>query len=106
MADGVEELLGSRKRLRGVMSTGLNADELHRVGREELERRMEDAVERALVTEGVQGEVKVVCLGCAGMVGLGELVQRKAKEMGKVGVKVVDGVVAGVGVTLGLEGRY
>lgn len=88
------------------MSTGLNADELHRVGRGELEKRMEDAVEKALEGEEGKGEVKVVCLGCAGMVGLGELVERKAKEMGKKGVTVVDGVVAGVGVALGLEGRY
>ena len=41
--------------------------------------------------------VGVIILGCAGMVGMDTWVRETAKEMGRDGVKVVDGVKAGVG---------
>ena len=44
------------------------------------------------------GEVGVVVLGCAGMVGMEEWVRDVVGE----GVKVVDGVKAGVGILQGL----
>jgi Asp/Glu/hydantoin racemase len=100
LLDGVGELLGARARCRSVESTGLDADQLHRVGEEELHKRLKEATMRAL--EG--GEVEVVCLGCAGMVGLGGAVRAAAKEMGRT-IRVVDGVEAGVGMLLGLLGR-
>ena len=50
------------------------------------------------------GDVEVVCLGCAGMVGLRDVVMDAAKEVGR-SIKVVDGVEAGVGVLVGLLGR-
>ncbi|KAI5854880.1 Asp/Glu/hydantoin racemase [Tricharina praecox] len=109
LATAVEELLGGKGRFAGVTSTGLDADQLHRVGREELEARMGEAT-RKLVGEGEEGKegaqgAEVVCLGCAGMVGLREVVEQAAKEVGK-SVKVVDGVEAGVGVLVGMVGRY
>ena len=58
-------------------------------------RRRVAAAVRALVA---RGDVGAVCLGCAGMVGLDEVVREAAGE----GVVVVDGVAAGVRVLLGL----
>jgi len=101
LSTAVEELLGGKGRFRGVTSTGLDADQLHRVGKVELDRRMGEAT-RKLVQEG---NTEVVCLGCAGMVGLREVVENAAEEIGRK-VRVVDGVEAGVGVLVGLMGRY
>lgn len=79
---------------RGVETCGLDAGELH--GHGEVERRVRGATER--LVEGGEGEVGVVVLGCAGMVGMEGWVRGVAGE----GVKVVDGVRAGVGVLQGL----
>jgi Asp/Glu/hydantoin racemase len=94
-----EYLGGSSEKFVGVETTGLNATELHDAPREEVERRVKDAVGRMLGKgrEG-GGEVKVVVLGCAGMVGMETWVRDVVGE----GVKVVDGVKAGVGVLQGL----
>ncbi|TGZ80970.1 hypothetical protein EX30DRAFT_371689 [Ascodesmis nigricans] len=101
LSRGVEEVLGGKGRLAGVWSTGLDADELERVGREEVERRVEGRV-REMWSE----EVGVVCLGCAGMVGLREVVERVVEEVAPGrGVRVVDGVEAAVGMVGGMLGR-
>lgn len=99
LIDAVAELLGCRDKCKGVKSTELNADEFHTVGHEAV-GKIRCAV-RELV---VDGEVGVVCLGCAGMVGLEEVVMDAAKEMGR-DIRVVDGVKAGVGVLVGMLGR-
>jgi Asp/Glu/hydantoin racemase len=101
LSQGVEALLGGRGRLSGVESTGLDADQLHRVPKEELDQRMKEATKRLVQT----GEVGVVCLGCAGMVGMKELVMEASKEAGR-SVRVVDGVEAGVVVLCGMVRRY
>jgi len=100
LAEGVERQLGGGGRCKGVESTGLDADQLHAVPEEELKRRMSEAVVR-LVEDG---EAEVVCLGCAGMVGLREVVVKAASGVGR-SVKVVDGVQAGVGVLVGMLER-
>lgn len=79
---------------RGVETCGLDAGELH--GHGEVEGRVRGATER--LVGGGEGEVGVVVLGCAGMVGMEGWVRGVAGE----GVKVVDGVRAGVGVLQGL----
>ncbi|KAI5803111.1 Asp/Glu/hydantoin racemase [Geopyxis carbonaria] len=94
LTEAVEELLGGGKRLGGVETTGLDADQLE--GAEDLEERMREATKR-VVGKGV----KVVVLGCAGMVGLEKVVGEAAGE----GVRVVDGVKAGVGMLCGMLGR-
>lgn len=84
-----------KRRFAGVETTGLNATELHDAPSDEVERRMKEAVKR-LVT---RGKVGAVCLGCAGMTGLDEIVRQALREdMGEAGdmVKVVDGVLEGV----------
>ncbi|CUS11298.1 unnamed protein product [Tuber aestivum] len=91
LTDGVRGFLGGEERFAGVQSTGLTAGELHSVPEEELRRRMEHATEKLLES----GDVGVVCLGCAGLVGLEEIVRGVAERLG-VEVKVIDGVVAGV----------
>lgn len=80
---------------RGVETCGVDAGKLHGDG--EVERRVKDAVGR-LVGDEEGGRVGVVVLGCAGMVGMEEWVGSVVGE----GVRVVDGVRAGVGVLQGL----
>jgi Asp/Glu/hydantoin racemase len=88
-----------------VVSTGLSAGELHSAPPEEVHARMVAATRR-LVRDG---DVSVVCLGCAGMAGMdkivsGACVDELGEERGGK-VRVVDGVAAGIGmlskVTLG-----
>jgi Asp/Glu/hydantoin racemase len=86
----------SSKRFAGVETTGLNATDLHDAPAEEVRKRMKDAVKRLLG----KGNVGAVCLGCAGMAGMEEMVREACvEELGEeVGgrVRVVDGVMAGV----------
>lgn len=84
----------SNERFAGVETTGLNATELHDAPREEVRRRIKEAAGRLVR----RGSVKVVILGCAGMAGMGEWVREEVGE----GVRIVDGVMAGVGSLVGL----
>jgi len=83
------------KRFAGVETTGLNATDLHDAPVEEVRKRMKDAVKRLLG----KGNVGAVCLGCAGMAGMDEMVREACmEELGKANggrVRIVDGVVAG-----------
>lgn len=89
---------GRSKRFAGVETTGLDATELHEAPREEVRRRVMDAAGRLVRKGEGDGEVKVVVLGCAGMVGMEGWVREEVGER----VRVVDGVVAGVGALVGL----
>lgn len=97
LEDAVREDVLGRERagcwFKGVETCGVDAGGLHGGG--EVEGRVRDATAR-LVGDG--GEVRVVVLGCAGMVGMEGWVRGVAGE----GVKVVDGVRAGVGLLQGL----
>ena len=93
----VRELLGTEASARyaGTETTGMNADELHVLPKEDVDAAMKEATKR-LLRKGAGA----ICLGCAGMVGL-EVVVREAcvEELGEGKgreVRVVDGVVAGV----------
>ncbi|KAI5477426.1 Armadillo repeat containing protein [Pseudohyphozyma bogoriensis] len=93
---GVKTYLGGegRGRYGGCETTGLNATDLHDSPVDVVEGRMKDAVKR-LVRRGV----RAVCLGCAGMVGMEEMVRRACvEELGEeegAKVRIVDGVKAG-----------
>lgn len=102
LTDAVEAYLGTSrngdvsKRFAGVETTGLNATELHDTPQEEVRGRMKDATKRLVG----KGDVGAVCLGCAGMAGMDEMVREACveelgEEKGKR-VRIVDGVVAGV----------
>ncbi|KAF2825622.1 hydantoin racemase-like protein [Ophiobolus disseminans] len=84
------------KRFAGVETTGLTATDLHDAPAEEVRKRMKDAVKRLLK----KGSVGAICLGCAGMAGMDQMVREACiEELGEVDgqrVRVVDGVVAGV----------
>ncbi|KAI4953996.1 hypothetical protein J4E91_001705 [Alternaria rosae] len=84
------------QRFAGVETTGLNATDLHDAPAEEVRKRMKDAVKRLLG----KGKVGAICLGCAGMAGMDEMVREACvEELGKEEggrVRVVDGVMAGV----------
>ncbi|EMD00731.1 hypothetical protein BAUCODRAFT_181170 [Baudoinia panamericana UAMH 10762] len=97
LGEAVAELLGSDngKRFAGTETTGLNANELHAVAKSELDLRMKDATKR-LLRKGA----KAICLGCAGMAGLDEVVRSACVEaLGEEGgmqIKIIDGVISGV----------
>lgn len=111
---GVERFLGIKRglgmgRFAGVVTTGLNATELHDFPKEEVDRRMKEALRRLLSPTDGGGKVTAVCLGCAGMVGLDETVYEVGREFGyeEGELRVVDGVKAGVLVLEGLlKGGY
>jgi Asp/Glu/hydantoin racemase len=100
LTEAVKDFLGSGKeissRFAGVETTGLNATELHDAPPEEVRKKMKEATKRLIR----KGDVGSICLGCAGMAGMNEMVREAAieelgKEKGK-NVRVVDGVQAGV----------
>ncbi len=82
----------------GVETTGLNATELHDAPAEEVRQKMMEATKRLIR----KGDVGAICLGCAGMAGMDKMVREACvdelgKEIGE-GIRIVDGVKAGVGV--------
>lgn len=95
----ISEGSSSVPRFAGVETTGLTAGELHDTPADEVRKRMSDATARLL--KNTSRPVRAVCLGCAGMAGMGEAVragciQAYGQAEGE-GVHIVDGVVAGVG---------
>ncbi|KAI9799778.1 MAG: hypothetical protein M1833_003897 [Piccolia ochrophora] len=79
----------------GVATTGLSATELHDTPPEEVRARMKQATKELLR----KGNVGAICLGCAGMAGMDEMVREACvEELGGKGelVRVIDGVKAGV----------
>ncbi|KAF2004236.1 hypothetical protein P154DRAFT_426897 [Amniculicola lignicola CBS 123094] len=100
LSEAVVDFLGTgseaSKRFAGVETTGLNATDLHDAPQEEVRKRMKDAVKRLLR----KGRVGAICLGCAGMSGMDEMVREACvEELGEVEggrVRIVDGVQAGV----------
>lgn len=84
------------KHFAGVETTGLNATDLHDAPSEEVRKRVKDAVKRLLK----KGRVGAICLGCAGMSRMNEMVREACiEELGDIDggrVRIVDGVQAGV----------
>ncbi|KAH6683440.1 Asp/Glu/hydantoin racemase [Halenospora varia] len=101
LSDGVKhflqvEDLAKCRRFKGVETTGLNADELHTAPPELVRKKMMEATKRLVKDK----DVKVVCLGCAGMAGLDSIVDEALREeLGEDAkyVHVLDGVKAGIG---------
>lgn len=108
LSDAVKAYLGIhddeavKTRFAGVETTGLSATELHDTPAAEVRKRMKDAVKRLLKTgkKDGKGDVGAICLGCAGMVGMDEMVREACvDELGESAgkrVRIVDGVVSGV----------
>jgi len=82
-------------RFAGVTSTGLGVLELHDANPDEVSQRIGLAARRLVEDAGAD----VICLGCAGMVGMEDAVRKgvNGKE-----VVVVDGVVSGVELLAGM----
>jgi Asp/Glu/hydantoin racemase len=101
LSDGVKDFLEVEdlkncKRFKGVETTGLNAGELHTAPPELVRRKMMEATKRLVKDK----DVRVVCLGCAGMAGLDAVVEEAlVEELGEDAkyVYVLDGVKAGLG---------
>lgn len=107
LTEGVMDYLGcdistGSKRFKGVETTGLSASELHTYPPEEVRKRMMDATKR-LVKDG---DVDVICLGCAGMAGMDAMVRAACiEELGKERgerVHIVDGVKGGIAILDGV----
>ena len=99
VTEAVHDFLGASdvQRYVGCETTGLNADQLHALPKEDVFEKMKDATKR-LLQKGK--DVGSICLGCAGMVGLDEAVrdaciEELGAEKGKQ-VHIVDGVKAGI----------
>ncbi|KAF7965523.1 hypothetical protein HWV62_43068 [Athelia sp. TMB] len=90
----------------GVETTGLNATDLHNAPASEVRQRIKEATLR-LLDRNRHGALGAICLGCAGMAGMEDIVREACFE--KLGhsdhpasVRVVDGVKAGVGILVAL----
>jgi Asp/Glu/hydantoin racemase len=79
-----------------VETTGLDATDLHDAAPEVVRRKVKEATKRLLR----RGGAGVICLGCAGMSGMNEMIREAAvEEVGEVmgrRIRIVDGVQAGV----------
>ncbi|RDW82897.1 hypothetical protein BP5796_04388 [Coleophoma crateriformis] len=102
LSEGVRDFLGfsdleSCQRFKGVETTGLNADELHTAPADLVREKMMDATKRLVKDR----DVRVICLGCAGMAGMDDIVQEAlVEELGAEGAKkvyIIDGVKVGIG---------
>ena len=103
LMDGVKGFLGTspgtkNTKFAAVSTTGLNADQLHSMPKEEVRDRMKSAV-KSLMKEN--GDVSVIILGCAGMAGLDDvvreaLIEKYGERLGKA-VHILDGVKCGIG---------
>lgn len=109
LLQAVQEMfgVGDSTRFAGCRTTGLNASELHDLPADEVRAKMKEATIRLLQDGKKSGtEVRAICLGCAGMVGLEEAVRDACvQELGdeaSKSVSIVDGVKAGIGVLLTL----
>jgi len=80
----------------GIETTGLNATDLHDAPNEVVRDKMKEATKRLVR----KGNVRAVCLGCAGMAGMDVIVREAlVEELGRdrgAAVHIVDGVKAGV----------
>ncbi|KAM3072222.1 hypothetical protein ACMFMG_008679 [Clarireedia jacksonii] len=101
LGEGVRQFLGVEdgvecERFKGVETTGLNAGELHSVEPEIVRKKMKDAVKRLVGGR----DCSAICLGCAGMAGMDEMVREALdEELGiedSENVYIVDGVKAGI----------
>lgn len=94
---GVEIFLGSSAHFAGVVSTGLDPEEVHSPagGHESIVSVVKPVVMKLLL----RGRVRCVILGCAGMAGLEEIIRSTAREVyGDEGnnIFVIDAVKAGI----------
>ena len=114
LSDGVKSYLGTEKknpsppkiplyeyntRFAGVATTGLNADQLHKLPEEVVRPTMKAAIKWLM---GRRDNVKVIILGCAGMAGIDSIVEEALFEKGGEQllkqVIILDGVKAGIGI--------
>lgn len=98
---GVRRVLGGNSdRYVGTHATGLGVVELQSGNKDKVEGKVKEGA-RELWRKGAD----VIILGCAGMVGMEELVRRACREVqgkGEEGVAVVDGAKAGLQILAGL----
>ncbi|KAK9244521.1 Asp/Glu/hydantoin racemase [Lipomyces tetrasporus] len=93
LSEAVRAFLGSETLFAGTFSTGLGVLELHDASPEVVSQRIGEAALKA-----VQNGATAICLGCAGMAGMEEAISKAVGDK----IRVVDGVVAGVEILVGL----
>lgn len=100
----VVHYLGARgsERYAGTETTGLNATDLHDAPAAVVRQKMMEATKRLVE----RGDVGAICLGCAGMIGMDEMVRKACvEELGKVEgdkIHIIDGVKSGYTILEGL----
>lgn len=94
LTNALHNFLGAAttSRFAGVATTGYTAIELHDIPQSELYEKIGQGA-RILVEE--RG-ARVICLGCAGMVGMQEAIRQGLGERWEGKVQIIDGVQAGV----------
>jgi Asp/Glu/hydantoin racemase len=98
LSAGVKRLLGEQEssHFAGVETTGLNATDLHDAAPEVVREKVKEATKRLVG----KGGVGAICLGCAGMSGMNEMIREAAVESlgapSGSNIRIVDGVQAGV----------
>ncbi|KAF8150607.1 Asp/Glu/hydantoin racemase [Crassisporium funariophilum] len=94
----VRNFLGATSdRFAGLITTGLGVVELREGEREHVETKVKEASAK-IAAQGAD----VIILGCAGMVGMEELVKQGVLDAGLQPVRIVDGAKAGVQILAGL----
>ncbi|KAF8596848.1 hypothetical protein BDV93DRAFT_527788 [Ceratobasidium sp. AG-I] len=83
----------STSRFAGVATTGYTAIELHNVPQSEVYAKIGGCARMLVEERGA----RVICLGCAGMVGMEEAIRQGLGGEWKGKVQIIDGVQAGVG---------
>jgi Asp/Glu/hydantoin racemase len=103
LTTGVKDFLGGNRKFQGVKTTGLTAAELHETHPEIVKKRVMEATKRLVRSKNCT----VVCLGCAGMVGMEEIVREAiVEELGREAleyIRIVDPVRAGVAMLESME---
>ncbi|CEL56289.1 hypothetical protein RSOLAG1IB_07705 [Rhizoctonia solani AG-1 IB] len=94
LTNALGNFLGARDstRFAGVMTTGLTAIELHQVPQAEVYRKIGKAAKVLVEDRGA----RIICLGCAGMVGMEEAITQALGQKWANKILIVDGVKVGV----------
>ncbi|EUC56038.1 Asp/glu/hydantoin racemase [Rhizoctonia solani AG-3 Rhs1AP] len=94
LTDALDRFLGAPNstRFAGVISTGYTAGELHKVPRSDLYRKIGEAAKVLVHDRGA----RVICLGCAGMVGMEDAIVDALGDEWAGKIVIVDGVRVGV----------
>ncbi|ODQ66184.1 hypothetical protein NADFUDRAFT_40833 [Nadsonia fulvescens var. elongata DSM 6958] len=91
--EAVHAFIGSEISFAGTFSTGLGVLELHDAPKELVRKKISEAAQKA-----VGNGANIICLGCAGMSGMEDIVKEAVGNK----IRVIDGVQAGAEILVGI----